>query len=171
MRWFRLDVNNINPNNHDMSPPLFRACRTLCHLHLRTRPRSPFKPPLSPTLCIRLRSAEPESKTSLFVSSCPFLFQKLHTHISPSLHFPLFLGHHLHLFSFHIALQERAILCFYSNLSHCIVGISLPPNPPHHNIFTSHVLSSFVCFYTSSRQSYLAARPRALRLCIHTSNS
>jgi hypothetical protein len=26
-------------------------------------------------------------------------------------------------------LQERAILCFYLNLSHCIVVISHPPNP------------------------------------------
>jgi hypothetical protein len=40
------------------------------------------------------------------------LFQKLHTHLSLYLYPPSFLGHHLHLFSFHIALQERAILCF-----------------------------------------------------------
>lgn len=105
-------INIFNPNNHDSTATIL-CSSILGHHHLELiliylRHLTTCFPHALHTASVCRTEVEDQPFHSIFT----FLFQKLHTHLSLYLYPPSFLGHHLHLFLFHIALQERAILCF-----------------------------------------------------------
>lgn len=122
-------------------------------------------PPLHPfhTLCIRLRSAEPESKTSHFIRSCHSCFKNcIPIAIFPSSsRLP---GPPFAFSQFHIALQERATLCLFDFTSFASLSIPTLQSP-----LTPHFHFAFTCpegAFKALSTLCPAARPRALRLCI-----
>lgn len=163
-------IHIINPNNHGfiIAPsvpvdlvPFFTVERIFIHIR-----QPPFSH--SHTLCIRLRSTEPESKTSLFIQIFTFLFQKI---AYPRLSFPSFPIVPGSSFAFiliphSIARASHIVFCL---IFFPIASLSFPsPNIP---ITTSSLRISYqvVCFHTSS--IFFSCCAPASAAPLHISNS